>query len=237
MNERLLAIAARVPQGAVCADIGTDHAQLPIMLYKNGVSPRLILTDINEGPLRRARENLEQAFPQMSREAIERVFSLRLGDGLMPLAAAEADVAVIAGMGGETIASILTEDDANSKRLKLFILQPRTKCTELRERLNKSGFSIIAEDLAPEAGRICEIITAEYRSAGHETSGVGSAEAVQLQMLAENRHPLLSAFIEQKIRVEEKIIRDCELAGTEAAGSRAQLARERTALFLSYIDE
>ncbi|MDR0851283.1 MAG: class I SAM-dependent methyltransferase [Clostridiales Family XIII bacterium] len=148
-------MAAYVNQGDVVADIGADHAYLPILLFRQGVTRRFILTDKNEGPLIKTRESLMRAFPGT---AFEPEFSLRLGDGLTPLAPGEADTVVIAGMGGETIVSILDADRAKVESVGRFIFQPRTKVETLREYINNNRYYVINEEFAPERGRMCAIL-------------------------------------------------------------------------------
>lgn len=100
LSPRLLAIAHQVPLGARFADIGTDHARLPVWLLEHGRIPSAIAADLKEGPLSRARQTA-------ARHNLTERISFRLGDGLTPLGPEEADAVAIAGMGGETIASIL----------------------------------------------------------------------------------------------------------------------------------
>ncbi|MDN5313543.1 MAG: tRNA (adenine22-N1)-methyltransferase, partial [Thermoanaerobacteraceae bacterium] len=54
LTNRLLLIANMIPGGHVVADIGTDHAYLPIYLIKEGISTRVIATEITQGPFKRA---------------------------------------------------------------------------------------------------------------------------------------------------------------------------------------
>ena len=93
LSPRLLALARQVPQGVRFADVGTDHARLPVWLLEHGVIDHAIATDLREGPLERARETARR------HELTDRI-SFRLGDGLAPLERGEADLCAIAGMGG-----------------------------------------------------------------------------------------------------------------------------------------
>jgi tRNA (adenine22-N1)-methyltransferase len=169
-TERILKLASYVGRGEAVADVGPDHGYLGIWLVKNGMSPRLIMTDIAEGPLSIARANAEryapQAFPGAGHGATD-VMDFRLGDGLAPLDCGEVDTVVIAGMGGETIIGMLEADPKKTGSFAKYILQPRTKTELLRAWLKganedglvkRCGFEIIAEDTVAERGRDCEII-------------------------------------------------------------------------------
>ena len=153
LSERLLAIAQEVGKGETVADIGTDHGFLPLYLWEKGISPKVIMTDISQGSLAKARENCSRWYPDTK-------FDLRLGDGIGPIDRGEADTAVIAGMGGILITEILKKDLDKAKELKKLILQPRNNIGILRHWLYNSGFSIINEKLVREGRFICEIITA-----------------------------------------------------------------------------
>ena len=96
---RLAAIAALVPDGARLADVGTDHALLPIRLLLDGKIQSAVATDIRPGPLSRAKENAYAAGVQD--------LSCVLCDGLTDVSPDSVDTVVIAGMGGENIAAIL----------------------------------------------------------------------------------------------------------------------------------
>ena len=58
IDKRLLCCAEMVRKGSIAADIGSDHAYLPIYLVKQGICPSAIASDINEGPVKRARLNV-----------------------------------------------------------------------------------------------------------------------------------------------------------------------------------
>ena len=99
LNSRLSKIAEMVRKGDRVADIGTDHAYLPVYLVKSGISPFAYACDVVDGPLCNACKNIESA-------AVENI-CIRKGDGLAAVAPSEVDTLVIAGMGGDLIMRIL----------------------------------------------------------------------------------------------------------------------------------
>ena len=149
------ALASFVLPGESVADIGTDHGFVPIDLLAQNIVPFAILTDINAGPLEKAKNNLDRIciLPQF--------YELRKGDGLEPLSNGEVSSVIIAGMGGETIVDILSWDITKSKSYKRLILQPRKRSWELREWLYNNDFTIEFEKLVLEDSKICEIIVAK----------------------------------------------------------------------------
>jgi len=151
LSPRLRAIAQRVPQGARLADVGTDHGYLPVWLLRNGQIESAIAADLRAGPLDRARDTARQ-FGQAER------ISFRLCDGLSDIGADEADTVVIAGMGGETIAAILSAAPW-TRQDKLLLLQPMTGAAKLREWLQKNGYAILDEDIAQEGKKLYSIWT------------------------------------------------------------------------------
>lgn len=137
-SQRLSAIASLVPENAYVADIGTDHAYLPIELISSKKAKRVIATDIGEKPLENAKKNIEK----MGISNIE----LRLCDGLSGIGENEADTIVIAGMGGEVISGILERSMSFCKNRELtFIFQPTTSPEALRHFLCLNGFLIEKE--------------------------------------------------------------------------------------------
>ncbi len=151
MNERLLTIAGLIEKNLVVADVGTDHAYLPIYLLQNQQAKRLIASDIKVGPLATARRNLASC-------ALTGAIELRLGAGLKPYQAGEVDVFVIAGMGGHTIADILADDISLARAARYLLLQPMQNRPFLRRWLYQNGFSISVEQIAREGAKFYHII-------------------------------------------------------------------------------
>ncbi len=135
------------------ADIGTDHAYIPIFLAEKNLADRVIATDINEGPLSIAQANIEK-------KGLGNKIETRLGGGLSVIRAGEADDIIIAGMGGILISEIIDRDIDTAKQSRL-ILQPMNAQYELRKYLLSHGFKITGEDLAVEGFKVYNIITAE----------------------------------------------------------------------------
>lgn len=155
LNPRLSVAAGAVPSGAVVADVGTDHAYLPIWLVKKGICPNAIAMDIRQGPLDRARENIR-------RYQVENKISLRLSDGLERLCPGEAAVIVIAGMGGELIGRILARAPWLKEKPARLVLQPMSAAAELRVWLSEEGFAIEKETAVLDAGRIYTVMEAVF---------------------------------------------------------------------------
>jgi len=149
-------VAAEVRPGSRLADIGTDHAWLPIDLVGRGVCPAAVATDIQKGPADTARRHIEAA-------GLSDKIEVRVGDGLAPLSPADGcrDV-VVAGMGGETIAAILAAADWVRDPALRLILQPMSRPEKLREFLYENGFGIERETVAREGSRCYVCMAASY---------------------------------------------------------------------------
>ena len=145
LTPRLRTLADLVPQDARLADVGTDHAYLPVWLLLQGRISRAIAADLREGPLNRARETARQY-------QVEDKVSFRLCDGLSLVDREEVDVISIAGMGGETIAAILQA--APWAREKLLLLQPMTSFPDLRLWLQQHAYAIQREQIVREGERL-----------------------------------------------------------------------------------
>lgn len=154
LSERLKLIKSLVPQGSAVCDVGTDHGYLPAALMKSGTAKSVIATDIREKPLNNARENLE-------RLGVLGV-DLRLCDGLADVRADEADTVIIAGMGGEVIAGIISRASWLCNKNVTLILQAMTSCEVLREYLAGNGFAIEKEITLTENGKVYSVILARY---------------------------------------------------------------------------
>ncbi len=155
LSERLEKIAGLVDCDARIADIGTDHGYLSIFLEKNKRAKKIIACDINEKPLACARKNIEKAGCCK--------IETRLSDGFGGIDKDEIDIAVIAGMGGEVIAGILSRAEWIKDSRYSLILQPMTSAHELRRYLYNNNFEIVTESAVFDTGKIYTVIKAVFR--------------------------------------------------------------------------
>ena len=135
ISERLRTVAGMVSPGCRLADVGTDHAYIPIYLMQNGVIPQAVAMDINQGPLLRATENIR-------RYGLTGRIETRLSDGLEKLQAGEADTILIAGMGGLLMVRILETGRACSQAVGSWCFsRSRTFAAYARISRKKAGSS------------------------------------------------------------------------------------------------
>jgi len=150
LTSRLQLLADWVPQGASFADIGTDHAYLPVWLVLQGRVRHAIASDLRKGPLERARETGRT----YGAEGID----FRLGNGLATVQPHEAEVIAIAGMGGENIASILEAAPWTADGQHTLLLDPHTKAEVLRRWLMEHGYTILREALVRDRGTLYPVM-------------------------------------------------------------------------------
>ncbi|MBQ4170222.1 MAG: SAM-dependent methyltransferase [Ruminococcus sp.] len=165
LDSRLALCASFVREGKRLADIGTDHAYLPVWLCRAGVTPCAVAADINPDPLRRGTETVANA-------GLSDRIETRLSDGMKNIASEEAEDIVIAGMGGELIARILDECPYSRDKSKRFILQPMTKSEVLVRALDENGFSILRQDCCVAADKCYTVLNVAYtgETAKHDGS-------------------------------------------------------------------
>lgn len=150
LDPRLRLCADFVRPGARMADIGTDHAYLPVWLEKQGRIRSAVAADIRTGPLAKAEENLKRYQTQQ--------ITVRLSDGLEKVLPEEAEDIVIAGMGGELIVKILSAAPWVRQAGRRLILQPMTCAPELREYLLQNGFSVLREEAVEVRGHVYSVM-------------------------------------------------------------------------------
>ena len=188
LSPRLQMVADFVPPCACAADIGTDHGYLPVWLLQNGVVQTAIAADIHVGPLANARKSAA------AYDLEERVRFVQ-ADGLQFSGAQAADVIAIAGMGGETICTILAAAPwlRQGKRL---VLQPQSKVAELVDWLWRSGFTIEDAALCRDSGKRYLALRVLGRSAAQSCT-------VE-QLLLRHRDPLLPEHLKEEIRRQKR---------------------------------
>lgn len=146
ISPRLLSAADFVRQDAILADIGTDHAYLPLFLLSEGRIGRAFCSDINEGPLASARANITAA------GFADRV-EFTLADGADALSGRGVTDYAICGMGGELIADIIDRAPEMRDPAVRLILQPMTRRGALVSYLYRNGFEILSEAYSEDAGK------------------------------------------------------------------------------------
>lgn len=156
LSKRLKWIVDKLDKCEVIMDIGTDHGYIPIYLIKNDIAKRVIASDINKDPLKKARINA-------SLDGVSEFVDLRLGGGLEPLNDKEAQGIIIAGMGGNLIRDILEHDFDKVKNLDYLILQPAQNPEVLREYLYTHDYEIIEEDVCIDEGKYYELFKVKYK--------------------------------------------------------------------------
>lgn len=155
LDSRLALCADFVRDGAKVADIGTDHAYLPVWLCRIGKCPSAVAADINPDPLQRGIETIEHY-------GMGNKITARLSNGLQNISSDEADDIVIAGMGGELIASIIQDCNFAKDSTKHFILQPMTRSEMLIKWLCENGYEILKRDCCVAAKKCYTVLLVKY---------------------------------------------------------------------------
>ncbi|HFH9838921.1 TPA: tRNA (adenine(22)-N(1))-methyltransferase TrmK [Streptococcus suis] len=155
LSRRLEAVASYVPQGARLADVGSDHAYLPLFLVEQGRIDFAVAGEVVQGPYQSALQNVEQA-GQTDKIAI------RLANGLAAVELADQVTTVtIAGMGGRLIAEILEAGKDKLSSVERLVLQPNNREDDVRHWLVEHDFQLVAEEILEENDKIYEILVAE----------------------------------------------------------------------------
>lgn len=185
-------MAAHIPVGAAVIDVGTDHGLIPVYLAQNRLSRRIIASDINSGPLQSAKTLVQET-------ETGDFIRLFVRDGLDGFCRADADCVVIAGMGGENMATILAAAPWTKDNVML-VLQPQSKQAELRTFLTENGYVIESEELVADTGRIYPILTAH----GGVSEAYTDAELHLGKWEQIGQDPLLPRYLETVLHRQEK---------------------------------
>ena len=178
LSPRLAAVAELVKSGAQVIDVGTDHAMIPVWLVQAGKCSRVLATDIRSGPLQNAASLIDET-------GTGEHIRLLQTDGLAGIGPEDGDTVILAGMGGETMVSILFAAPWTKEGISL-ILEPQSKKADLRRFLIKNGYQITAERLVKDAGRIYPILCTQ----GGASPAYTEAE-LHLGLLSQIGHDLL----------------------------------------------
>ncbi len=146
LSLRLKACADMVETGSVAADVGCDHGWVSIYLVLTGVCPKVIATDLREGPLSAAREHIRDY-------GLMGEIETRLSDGLGAVKPGEAGTVILLGMGGRLILDILEKGQEVLRRAKELVIQPQSEIPLVRRVLRGMGFQTLCEELVLEDGK------------------------------------------------------------------------------------
>ncbi len=202
LQNRLRVIVDCIDNAHTVADIGCDHGYVAKSLIDEGRARRVVACDISE-------KSLEKATQLIKHAGLEQAVETRRGDGLAPLESGEADVLVIAGVGGLLIEKILARDMEKARRARGLVLSPNNNEAKLRRFLAENGFVVTDEKLALEDRRYYQVICAVDGDARPETDDfyyyVG-------RRLIENKDENLDGFLCKEIARLDGIIENAALA-------------------------
>lgn len=216
LGSRLAALAAFVPKGTRVADIGTDHAYLPIELVQQNIAISAIAGDVHIGPYQAAKDNIAGL-------GLNNKVSVRFGDGFSVLSPGEVDTVVIAGMGGTTIIEILNSNPEVTSSLSRLILQPMVATAAVRRWLSTNNWRIIDEALVQDDGRLYEIVVA--------VQGVSVVtEPIMYDIgaiLWDNKPELLELHIKNLIAQTERVLHEMAASHTARRSPKYDEYQER----------
>lgn len=220
-DPRLRAAAGFVRQGAVFADIGTDHAYLPLFLLAEGRITRAVCTDIREGPLAVARTHAGKT-PYAAH------MRFYLADGAACLRDEGVTDLAVCGMGGELICDILSRAPFLEKEGIRLILQPMTRHAALRRYLAAHGFAIVGEAFPLSEGKRYVVLAAEYSATPYSLTPLECELGVLTEKKLADRE--FRDYAERRRRTWEKIAKG-KMRGGERAAEEEMLLSEFNELF------
>ena len=196
LTPRLRAVAELVRDGAFVADVGTDHAYLPIALVCEGRARGAVASDINKCPYLRAKQNVEE-------HSLEDKITTVHCAGLSGIDKFSPTDILICGMGGELIASIIEDAPFTKNSEVRLVLQPMTHAEILRKFLLDNDFEIICERVVKEE-KLYQIICAEYRG-DTKTVDYNDAELLIGRLNINTGGELLSELVCHHLKILENI--------------------------------
>lgn len=220
LDTRLRAAADMVPRGARLADIGSDHAYLPIALCLENKIECALTSDINEGPVAAAVANIRK------NGLGDRIQAVR-ADGLDKTRDFAPDCITVLGMGGELIVSILGKADWVKNEGITLILQPMTHPEILAKYLAEEGFLVTDDKIVQDGGRldrIYRVICAKYDGKARKLT---EGEALVGRINIDRGDPVTAAYINKNICILEVRIDGKEKAGANAESEKALVSELR----------
>lgn len=157
ISERLKCVASLVNKGARVADIGTDHAYLPIYLVQNGISNKVYACDVRKEPLRRAKLHIDEY-------GLSDKITTKLCDGLKGINKCDVDTVTICGMGGKLMKNILKAGIDKLGDNTQLVLSAQSELKDFRKYLLETGIDIKSEHMLLEDGKYYFIFDCVYNT-------------------------------------------------------------------------
>lgn len=157
ISERLKCVASLVNKGARVADIGTDHAYLPIYLVQNGISNKVYACDVRKEPLRRAKLHIDEY-------GLSDKITTQLCDGLKGINKGDVDTVTICGMGGKLMKNILKAGIDKLGDNTQLVLSAQSELRDFRKYLLETGIDIKSEHMLLEDGKYYFIFDCVYNT-------------------------------------------------------------------------
>ena len=224
-SARLQALVELVVAGRPMADVGTDHARLPIAAVASGRVPSAIASDVAPGPLARARAAIAGA-------GLATV-DLRQGDGLGPLAPGEVATVVIAGMGGARIRRLVDAAPEVVDRVERLVLQPNTEWIETRRWIAQCGLALVDERLVLDAGRFYLMLALDPRPPRASRSGWDEVDLVLGPIVRRRRDPAFRAWVARRRARIERALGRARAGARDHGGAVEALQRQHDLLALA----
>ena len=191
MYKRLETILSFVEKGAIVADIGTDHAQLPILLVERNICNKVYACDEKKGPLSIAEENIK------SKGLSDKIETI-LSDGFAHIPM-DIDMAVIAGMGFYTAKMILENAQNRLYLLNKIIVQINVDSHLMRNWINENHYTILEEKYVNERNKDYEIISFTTQIEGKDLS----EEEIYLgpKLMKEKSEEILAYYLKKEDKI------------------------------------
>jgi len=202
------------------ADVGTDHAQLPIVLLRDGIVPKAVALDVAEGPFQNAKK---------AARGLEDQLSVRLSDGLEGLVPNEVATICICGMGGNTVAAILERGRAVWKTAKRLVLQPQGMQSSVRRLLVGEDWGCVQAEIAEHRGRLFTIEVWEPGRVDRNWTGLDFRWG---QRIRDEPPPLYIDWLQNELGDVQLALERMRSSGALGSAEAAE-AREEEALILA----
>lgn len=242
LSRRMQMLADMVTVGSRVADVGCDHAFLPIHLVRTGKSPKCLAMDVRKGPLSGAEEHIAAC-------GLGEYIETRLSDGLTAYHIGEAETLVCAGMGGRLMEKILTEGGEKSRSFAELILQPQSEIPGFRIYLRNAGFLITEEEAVYEEGKFYFAMKVVYKGQGlsvRQDQLTGRKRLVTQDQpagcneqmmglydlygehLLSGRHPVLKQYLRKRLQTVEELIGQLRQKGSiKSCNRQRELSLEK----------